>query len=124
MHLRVNDTTVEISHDELQPNFPDALQIDVCNATLHLMKNAEDVQPHTVLDSCNSSSVSLQLKDLSPDTNSIVFARIVLRIIGTDLTCNLTTNSAQLVSDPDSSGTNYGKCDFGVLNDTFTINYS
>ena len=99
MHLRVNGETVEISLDEQPPNFPDALQMDICDATLHLMKNAEDVQPHTVLDPCNSSSVSLHLEKLSPDTNYTVFAEVPLRINGTNLTCNLTTNSTQLITD-------------------------
>ena len=108
MHLRVNGTTVEILLDEQPPNFPDALQIDICNAVVHLMKNTEDIKPSIVVVSCNSSSaVSLQLEELSPDTNYTVFAEVPLCINGTDLTCNLTTNTMQFITDSNSKCNNY-----------------
>ena len=100
MHLRVNGTTIEISLDEQPPNFPDTLQIDICNAVVHLKKNKEDIKPSILVVSCNSSSaVSLQLEELSPDTNYTVLAEVPLCINGADLTCNLTTNSMQFVTD-------------------------
>ena len=103
MHLRVNGETVEISLDEQPPNFPDALQIDICNAMVHLVKNT-DIKPHTMLESCNPSySVVLQLEELSPDTSYTVFADIPLRIDGTTLTCALTTSSAELFTGSSSS---------------------
>ena len=109
MHLRVNDTTVEVSHDELPQNFPDALQIDICNTTLHFM-NDEDVRPTTMVVRCNpQENLLLQMiNDPSPGTNTIVFAKVPIHINGTDFTCNLrSTNSVELsLSNGDDSISN------------------
>ena len=95
VHLRVNDTTVEVSHVELPQNFPDALQIAICNATLHY---EEDVQPNTTVVPCNplENLVLFQLNDRGPGT---MFANVPIHINGTDLTCNVTTNRVELSTD-------------------------